>query len=74
MKIDNELIERYKLYRALKYEMDKIYRYKWGACKWNKEKGWSLETEWIEATDKLSDILYKKIECLIENPEIIEQI
>jgi len=66
--IDKELIERYDLYIDLKDELDKVYRYKWPVAMWNGT------TEWRECTDKLSDILWKKQECWIERPELIEEV
>ena len=62
----NELIERFELYRDLKDEFSKVYRYKHKKVLWDCVK-------WCETTDKLYDIIYKKVEGWIEDPVILEE-
>jgi hypothetical protein len=66
--MDNELMERYELYRDLKDEFEKVYRYKWFTT------AWEGTIKWHESTDALSTIIYKQKEHWIDNFILIEEV
>ena len=65
--IDEELIERYELFLDLKDEMDKIYHYTWHVPQWN-----GTTVLW-QSTNKLSVILDKLQQHLIDRVQITEE-
>lgn len=65
--IGNQLIERYERFIGLQNEMYEVYRYRHAIVR-------NDVTQWVEATDRLSHILWKMKERWIERPELIEKV
>jgi hypothetical protein len=65
--IDQDMLDKYELYKKLKKEMNQIYQYKFARALYN-------TTQWHESTDKLYDIIYKQQEHMIERPKLMKKV